>query len=81
MDKEKSYGAMLTPGDYVIIAEKEGYFELNECLHAIKGETSVQFTVKKKETMKLIIHAIDFSSGAGLPETLLKVFSNVLLNS
>lgn len=73
MDKEKQYAGVLTPGDYVIIAEKPGFMELNECLHATKGETMVQLALQKKELTKLIIHAVDTSTGAGLPGTLLKV--------
>lgn len=77
MDKEKQYACMLTPGDYVIITQKEGYTELNQCLHAQKGETNVEYTLKKKGNPKLIIHAIDFLTGAGLPETLLKVILKI----
>ena len=73
MNKEKQYAGVLTPGDYVIIAEKQGYKELNECLHAVKGETNVQLTLEKKPITKLIIHAVDTSTGAGLPGTLFKV--------
>ena len=47
--------------------------ELNEHIHATKGECNAELTLAKKQPSKLRVHAIDIETNAQLPGVLVKV--------
>jgi len=72
-NNNKKFGATLFPGDYLILANLNEYFELNEYLKATKGECLADFTLEPKIERKLIVNAINVFTGKPVEGTLFKV--------
>lgn len=73
MDKDNKYCAELIPGEYIMIATKSGYNELNEYFKAKSGECVGELNMSQKAPISIIINSIDSRTGDPIPGTLMKV--------
>jgi hypothetical protein len=58
----------------VITARANGFNELSEYFSVVKGECLSEFKMVKKSTSKMIVTALDVSTGVPTQGVLLKVF-------